>query len=80
MNQHWRIPMILCLSVVLGAPALGRMVQTPTDLTTWGGRYLAALALAWVGVSGIARMIEGFDLRNRIAEHEQLRSAAAAEE
>ena len=65
MNQPWRMPLVLCLSVVFGAPALGRMVQDPAELATAGPRYVAALALAWIGVSAIARMIERFDHDNR---------------
>ena len=83
MNQHWRIPLILVLSVVLGAPVLTGMLTSPADLPAAGVRYLAGLALAWVGVTAIARLIERFDHDNRIIEAEELAaavSAAAAEE
>lgn len=78
MNQPWRIPLILVLSVVLGAPVLTGMLTSPAELTEAGPRYLAGLALAWVGVTAIARLIERFDLDNRIVEQEELAAAAAA--
>ena len=80
MNQPWRIPLILVLSVVLGAPVLSDMLQSPADLTTAGPQYLAGLALAWLGVTAIARLIERFDLDNRLIEQEEDMAAAAAHE
>ncbi len=78
MTNAWRLPLILCLSVVFGAPVLGGMIQTSDDLLVAGLQYIAALALAWGGVTVIGRMIDGFAHHNRIIEHDQMRADAMA--
>jgi hypothetical protein len=71
MNQPWRLPMVLCLSVLFGSPALGAMLRSPAELPTAGPRYVGALVLAWAGVTAIGRMIERFAVTNRLAELEE---------
>jgi hypothetical protein len=68
MTQHWRLPAILCLSVLLGAPVLHDMLVGGADPASAVPRYLAGYALAWLGVTAIARMLERFDAGNRLAE------------
>ncbi len=78
MNQ-WRLPLILILSIVFGAPVLGGLLQSDGDMLVSGLQYAAALGLAWLGVSAITRIIDTFDQTNRRRELERLRAEAEAE-
>ncbi|WP_370327661.1 hypothetical protein [Euzebya sp.] len=80
-NTVWRFPLIVGLSVVLGAPVLSDMaLMNASDLANAGVRYLAALALAWFGVSTVFRVIDRYQHENamaiRLAELEVARAEA----
>lgn len=54
-----RFPLILLLSLLLWAPAVGPML-TGSDVAAGILRYLAALGLSWIGVGGILRLLEHY--------------------
>lgn len=75
MTHRWRFPLILLLSMVFGAPVLSKMALASGDLPAAGARYLAALALSWLGVTAIGRMVDSYAADN---DHARRTEAAQA--
>ena len=78
-SQHWRFPAIISLSILVGMPALGDMMLNPADVMTAGTRYLGALGLSWVGVTGIYKLMDHY-ARANVAKVAHAQALLVAEE
>lgn len=68
MSLHsMRLPLILILSLALWSPVVSSMMGAQ-EIAAGIMRYLAALALSWVGVTGIVRLIDHYAALNHREE------------
>lgn len=73
--SHLRLPITLVGALVLWLPTLSRLLAGTTDLLTAVGYFTAGLALVWIGVGMLARMVDRY-----AAENVEQLAAAEAEE
>lgn len=60
MTTHRRPTLVLGGSFLLWLPVLPGFLDGQVDAATAGVRYAVALALAWVAVAGLTRLLRGY--------------------
>lgn len=72
-----RLPAVLGVSLLLWLPALRPFVAGNLDAAAAAARYAGALALAWLAVTGLVRLVGGYASPARSAS-DALHSASGA--